>query len=105
MWNFLLDAFYKWSRAKESKSDIEWGKQRVYRNYTDVEMMSWIDGEKKIDLSKILLDDLEAAQKFIDCNVITRQLREQYFLQRTKESKSDLDDFYKWSRADADSLD
>jgi len=60
---------------------------------------------KKIDLSKILLDDLEAAQKFIDCNVITRQLREQYFLQKTKESKSDLDAFYKWSRADADSLD
>ena len=51
------------------------------RNYTDVEMMFWLDGEEKIDLSKITTADLEAAQIFIESNVIIRRfkrLREQY---------------------------
>ena len=51
------------------------------RNYTDVEMMFWVDGEEKIDLSKITTADLEAAQIFIESNVIIRRfrrLREQY---------------------------
>ena len=44
------------------------------RNHTDIEVMSWVDGEGGIDLDSLTVADLEMAEQFIRGNVIIRRL-------------------------------
>ena len=47
---------------------------RLHRNHTDIEMMSWVDGEGGVDLDSLTVADLEMAEQFIRGNVIIRRL-------------------------------
>ena len=44
------------------------------RNHTDIEVMSWVDGEGGVDLDTLTVADLEMAEQFIRGNVIIRRL-------------------------------
>ena len=47
---------------------------RLQRNHTDIEVMSWVDGEGGVDLDSLTVADLGMAEQFIRGNVIIRQL-------------------------------
>ena len=44
------------------------------RNHTDIEVMSWVDGEGGVDLDSLTVADLGMAEQFSRGNVIIRQL-------------------------------
>ena len=46
----------------------------LQRNHTDIEVMSWVDGEGGVDLDTLTVADLEMAEQFIRGNVIIRRL-------------------------------
>tara|TARA_R110000824_G_scaffold3540_7_gene16900 strand:+ start:65 stop:343 length:279 start_codon:yes stop_codon:yes gene_type:complete len=59
-------------KTQHDKHDTSTTQQQ--RNHTDIEVMSWVDGEGGVDLDTLTVADLEMAERFIRGNVIIRRL-------------------------------